>query len=455
MECTIANKKQVPLTKIVSASIIDTYGDIGRLEQRNSHWAARGLRKLYTEALPNIPHKAWLPVNSNTHTATLPLDFNYETFVGFVDKRWHKVRISINNKITDTINIQDVPCESACPKCGQDTNICNELVVTEEVNLIVINSGTYEQTIIKKLYPNGDYYLETSTPMLDVISNTVYYAKNREFIVAFDLKPCGCLDTTPLNTTNLQNFCPDVYCNFFAPCDNRCCTDYGGYKIFEESGLIQLDQRYPFDKVYIEYNGFISKINGQYYVPEVAFETLVEWTKYKEIWNKKNAQRWERIDQLESYKRERKNMMKVLGRVKLSQIIDAAMRIPKFDFDYPYNAWYGCFSSTAGIEAATAAATNPSANTTCCTTTTFINRTTYTLAVKVDGNPGSPVAFTSTYQNNVLIGALDLNYIFLAKQVLTLLDGDFLFNDTTGTINISPNVFVPGNTLIANYNKNQ
>lgn len=455
MECTIENKKQVPLSKVVAASIIDTYSDIGRTEQRNSHWAARGLKKLYTEALPKIKHKAWLPVNANTHTATLPLDFDEETFIGFVDKRWHKVPIKLNTAITDTINIVDVPCESACTKCGQDTNICNDLVVTEQVNLIVINSSTYEQTIIKKLYPNGDYFLETSTPVLDIESDTVLYAKSREFIVNFDLKPCGCLDTTPLNTTNLQNHCPDIYCNYYSTCDNRCCSDYGGYKIFEESGLIQLDQRYPFDKVYIEYNGFISKINGQYYVPMVAFETLVEWIKWKEIANKKSVSLAEREWQKQNYRRERGNMTKVLGRASLQFIIQASNQIPQFSFDLPYyNNWYGCFSQDAGVIAATAAAAVPSANPDCCTTTTFINRTAFTLAVKV-GQPGAPVDGTSVYQNNVLIGALDVNYVFLAKQIFTILDGDFSFNSATGTIDISPSIFVTDDTLIVNYNKNQ
>lgn len=458
MECTIENKKMVALSKVVSASIIDTYSDIGRTEQRNSHWAARGLRKLYAEALPNVKHKVWLPVSSNTHTATLPLDFYEETFVGFVDTRWHKVPIRLNNRLTDSVNIVDVPCESACPKCGQDTNICNDLVVTENVNLIVINDVTYEQTIIKKLYPNGDYYLETTTPVFDVIADDVIYARSKEFIAAFDLKPCGCLDTTPLNTSNLQTHCPDIYCNYFAPCDTTCCTDYGGYKIFEESGLIQMDQRYPFEKVYLEYNGYISKINGQYYVPMVAFETLVEWTKWKEIANKRNMTRWERMDQFESYKRERANMEKVLGRIPLSFITQSINSLPKFDIDYNWYDWYGCFScSTPAPTSITTSSTsvNPATGECCVTNvTTIVNRTGFVLNVKVDGNTGSPVAGATSYQNNVLINATDLVYCILAKQILTIKDGDMTFDASTGTISIAPNIFIFGDTLIAHYNKN-
>src|SRR5690606_774636 len=119
-------------------------------------------KKLYNEALPKVHHKVWLNVNKNTHTATLPLDYESETFVGFVDSRWHKVPLKMNTALTDSINIIDVPCEDKCDKCNQDKGICNDLVVTQESNLKVINDTTYEETIVKKLYPNGDYYLETS-----------------------------------------------------------------------------------------------------------------------------------------------------------------------------------------------------------------------------------------------------------------------------------------------------
>src|SRR6185503_13360999 len=112
-----------------------------------------------------------------------------------------------------------------------------------------------------------------------------------------------------------------------------------------------------------------------------------------------------------------------------------------------------CFNSSVGAVAATAAAANPTVNPDCCSTTTIINRTSFTLAVKV-GDDGAPVNNTSSYQNNVLIGAIDLNYIFLAKVIWTIKDGDFTFNSATGTIDISPNFFFTGDSLIVNYNKN-
>lgn len=454
MECTIENKKQIPLTKIVNASIVDTYQDISKVEQRYSHWACRGLKELYSHALPKIKHKVWITVNKNTHTATLPLDFDTECWVGFIDKNWQKVPLKLNQKITDTRNIIDIPCKDACPKCQQDISICNDLVITETSSLIVIGNNTYQQTVVKKLYPNGDYYLETIMPFFDVVTNTVIYppTPQKEFIVNFDLKPCGCLELDERNTQNLQKYCPDIYCNYYASCSSNCNTSFGGYKIFVESGLIQMDEHYSFDKVYIEYYGFISKINGQYYVPQVAFETLVEWVKLRSIKDKKGTERWRILDQKEDYRVAKGNMMKILGRVSLSHIMQAVVNLPKFDIDYDshYTNYQNCFTqtpiATTGVFTISGA---PVQN-----ITQIINRANFTLSVKTGLGIGHPVDGSSTYQNNVLKQALDLQYIIVAKQLYTLINGDFTFDSITGIINISPNKFFDGDSLIANYNKN-
>lgn len=456
MDCTIENRTLVPLSKAVSASIIDTYGDIGKMEQRLTHFAARELKKLYNEVLPKKKHKVVLTVNANTHTATLPEDFDEETFIGIFDSRGMKVPLKLNTNIVDLKNITEVECEDKCEKCNQDKSICNDLVVTQETNLIVINATTYEQTIVKKLYPNGDYYLETSTPILDIDTNNVTYSIKKEFIVNFDLKPCGCLETTETNLTNLQTFCNDIYCCYYASCDYRCSTNYGGYNIFVETGLIQFDTNYNFSKVYMEYNGFIQKVRGQYMIPQVAFETVVEGTKYRQIKNKMNVpditiRRW-----YDNYRIERGNMMKNLTKISLFNLVQSTKMLPKFDWDYDDN-WYGsfCNGSSSSFVSNSGISVTTNASGECCITnpTTIINRTAYVLNVKVDGAIGSPVSGASSYQNNILIGATDLVYIFLAKQILTLKDGDFTFNNVTGTIDISPNTLFTGDTLIAHFNK--
>lgn len=455
MECSVVNSKLVTLTSAVNAAIIDKYEEIGKTQQRFLHWGCREIKLLYNQILPKLKYKETLTVNQNTFTATLPLGFESETFIGGINERWQKIPLKLNNRLVDSKNIAQVACEDACPKCQQDTNICNDLVVTETDNLIVINDTTYVQTIVKKLYPNGDYYLETTTPILGIDTDEVTYVTKKEFITNFDLKPCGCLDTTAENIVTLQNFCPDIYCNYYAPCQQYCDNSNLGYRIFEETGLIQFDRNFPYDKVYIEYNGYIQKIRGQYYFPFMAFETVVEGIKKRAIKDKPNVARWQILDQKEDYRIAKRDLQKVLGRISFEQIVQAINKLPKFDFDYS-DDWYGCFNSSSSSQALLAASTTTNASGECCVTntSTIINRTAFVLSVKVDGNPGSPVNDTSTYQNNVLKNAIDLEYIFLENQIFTKKSGAFTFDPATGTIDISPNKFFTGDTLVINYNKN-
>lgn len=329
-------RRTVPLSRIVKASIVDSYEDIGKTQELYSHWAARGLRKLQHETLSLGVRKVLLHVSKGLHTATLPLDFNGDIFVGVIDDKGNKEPLLMMPDLVDIENIKAYACEDKCPRCNQDKAICGDLTTTIEVKIVRINGANYDQTITKKLYPNGDYYLETSTPFQPLdrggfSNNTVQYTITKEFIGKIDLKDCGCIDETVSNLENIKSFNSDVYCNYFINRCIPCSSRWGGYRVFEETGTIQLDPRYPFDVVYLEYKSFLPKKDGQYQAPEVAFETLVEWIKWKSIANRKNVARWERSDQWEHYRIERANMQKVMGKITVGQLMQSVGLTPKFN----------------------------------------------------------------------------------------------------------------------------
>lgn len=346
-------RRTVPLLNIVNAAILDMHEDIGKSQQTYLHWAARGLKKLSRETLRLGMRKVTITVNRSTNTATLPEDFTEEhgLFVIVCDK---KVPLRPNSSLVDTKGIQDIACEDKCPRCAQDTSLCNDLTITESTRLVQIGNQTGTETTIKKLYPNGEYFLEVTYPVLDIGSQTIRYVTAKDFITTLDMKPCGCVDLTPATVEKIRCCCPDVFCNHIMDCDCNCTEDFGTYNIFEETGLIQFDKVGQFKKVYLEYWGFIPKKHGQYHVPEIAYETLTEFTKYKAIQNKRGMTRWERQDQFESYRRERKNMEKIMGRVSLSYILDLIHGIPKFDIVIPCTDDCPCTESKIVEIAATA-----------------------------------------------------------------------------------------------------
>src|SRR5688572_7408102 len=483
-DCNTELKRTVPLYRVVAAAILDLHEDIGRLQQVSSHHAARGLKKLTRETLKTGLNRVTLPVNHNTNTATLPPDFDTEHFVGIINAQGYKVPLKVNNQIADYKNIEDIPIPEVCPKCSQNKQICQDLTITEETSLVDVNGIMAQQTVIKKLYPDGTYYLETKIPVWDIGSSGIVYTTTKEFITTLDLKECGCIVESPANLDKIKCLCPDIYACYYAECDNSCSVDYGGYRIFEDTGLIYFDNPNGFERVYLEYWGFMTKKNGQYQVPEVAFETLVEWTKYKWVQNKRNITRWERQDQFDSYTRERRNMEKIMGRVDLAQIIQSIWLIPKFDVDYDPDMWcsgsivsYATVNGSAAAKAAAdatcleaiEAAAEVDSSTDGCNAAEPVPeecpsppcdpvKTPFQLA-KVAGVGDGPTAGTHIYQHNDLKGALDANIIYVNNTPEKILLLQYTFNSTTGTIErfqgdgVTPNNFQTGDVLIVPYAK--
>lgn len=443
----------IPLSRAVNAAIIDMYEDQGKMFQLASHWAAREFKLLDTQILKTsrrIP--VTLTVNQNTKTATLPPDFEEELFVGIINSNGLKVPLKINNSIVNTKFIEDIPCIDKCPKCNANKAICDDLSITEDTTIVTINSINYEQTITKKMYPNGDYYIETNTPYLDIQTNVVEYRAARQFIAHIDLKPCGCVEETDANMINIQTCNPNVYCQYFAPCDNSCNVNYGGYKIFSESGLIQFDYKLNFSKVYLEYKGYLLKIKGQYFIPSVAFETVVEGTKYRAIKDKRNVPEITIRRKQMDYKEAKASMRQVMGRTSLVNIINSILTTPKFDI-YFDDYYQGCINTPIVISQTSndCLVNNVSGNSgNNISPTPATGYVPFTFVRIVTGLTDGGL---TTIQDNVLIGALNLSILIVNDTTYTQAKGDFSIDNSTGVIDIYPNYFFNGDVIVGNYFK--
>jgi len=447
----------VPLSRVVNAATLDMWEDKGRSQQVYTHWAARGLMELNSHILKGGIRRVLLHVNANTKTATLPADYNGKVFIGFIDERGIKIPLDIDTGLTNTQSITDVPCEDKCPKCNANKAICDDLTITVETVVVVINSVNYDQTITKKLYPNGDYYLESVIPYLDIDTDTVNYRTSKEFIAHIDLTDCGCVECTDENISTIRNCCPDVYCNYFAPCG---CADIdnGGYSIFEDTGLIQLSRKFKYSKVYLEYRASMLKINGQYQVPKIAFEALVEWIKYKAIQNKRNVSRLDRNDQWNHYIIAKGNLSKVKNRVSISNILFAALKTPKFDVFVEYDYHYTTPTVTSVTTDTSCDVSNRNdsggsgggGSVPPAPTSGYVP---FSFGV-IAGMPNAPVDQEDFWQSDSLKGALNLVSFILNDTNYTLAKGDFSFDSSTGTIRLNNgNVFFTGDVLVGTYFK--
>jgi hypothetical protein len=344
----------VPITRIAKRAALDMYADYEKEQARYMAWAIDFLKKLVRETLKSPKKYAFLTVNKHLNNAVLPCDFKEEIGVYVIDNCGKKVQLVSNQHIINSQLATDIGCESECKeKCGcYPKQLCDELQTTQVVKKIRIGEVDYDETVTSTLMPNGEYYVVTTTPVLNTVEGEIEYINKKEYITSFDLNTCGCIKPTEQNSARLEAVCYDAWCCYCAPCSTS--SEVGGYRIFEESGTIHVDGGFAGDKIYLEYRGFLPKSGNEYLAPEVAFETIIEHTKYKSIQNKKGVPQWERRDQFDSYLRERSNMTKVMGRISIADILDSALKIPKFQ--YNYNACGGAGSyipvSTTTIVAA-------------------------------------------------------------------------------------------------------
>lgn len=448
--CPDILKKLVPLSKVVSAVILDLYEDAGKMQQLVFYWAARELKLMQRESIKSGTRRVLITVNQNTRTASLPPDFDTETFVGYI-KNGKKIPIPLRTNLVNDNSITTIECEDTCTVCGQDASICNDLTVTESEEVVVVGDSTAIKTTIKKLYPDGSYFLETTYPYWDYTNSVIAYATTKEFIATIDLKDCGCINPTVENIETIQNCCYDCYCNHFMTCSTTCDRDKGGYAIFEEAGLMQFDYNFRETQVYLEYRGFIPKLNGQLAVPEVSFEALVEATKFRVIEGKRNVPNQEKLFRLSMKNTARKAMVKVMNRLSLDDIIHAINLTPKFDWTCP--SWNDYSPVTTTVTTITNSNACDTSTVSCSSSNPVL--TPFQIAVKVPEATisGLPVAGVSTYQNDVLIDGLNLEYIIISDNIYTKQMGQFTFDSVTGTIDISPNIWVVDDVLIANFNK--
>lgn len=441
-------KNTIPITKVASAALLDTYADISMagVQETYLHWASRGMTKLVNEVLKSNIQKVILPVNRTTKTAVLPVGFKSEVFVGIINHYGQKVSFRLNTSLADEKGVEvTAACEDKCPKCNSNKAVCNDLSITEETSIVVINDATYEKKIVKKLYPDGRYFLETTTPVLNIDTSTVEYSVQKEFVANISLKPCGCVEETQENIDLIRSCRPDIYSCYYAPlCSITLDT---GYRIFPETGYIKFDDRFSFDKVYLEYRGVIPKINGQYHIPEVCFETLVEYTKFKAVDGKPNVSNNDKLWRWNRYMTERGNMRKIIGRLSLSKILQLINQLPKFEYDSPLDTGcYPCISTPTSLPASSGDCVMTGVS-----TSNTVNSKSF-IPFEYSGIVGvgdGPVHESISYQNDKFKNALGINAIYIDNQMYTLKKGEFTIDTDDGIIALTnENKFYDTNVLV-------
>lgn len=451
----------IPISKVVEAVMVDMYADqaTAGLQQRCFHHAVRGYQKLNNESLKGSlggVSRVMLKVNKLTNTVTLPLGFKQELFIGIIDFYGTKVPLRLRSDIVDP-QIGITEQVEQCPTCKANKRACRDLEITETTEYDIINGNTYERTIVKKMYPDGRYFLESRIPVLNIDTNEIEYTTQKQFIAKIELEDCGCPKRTEENMEIIKTCDPATYCQYYAPCTSA--TLNAGYNVLLEQGCIAFTKNFPHDSIYIEYRTFLPKVNGQYMIPDICLETLVNYVKFKLVENKPNVSESSKQIMFDRYRIERQNFKKVFYRFDLWAILDAATRLPKFEVSIEPNETY-C-STTMTVSQSLAASVCDDCSTNGGSTnggsgssgsgggsSTQKQFVPFSYAGIV-GVGNAPVDGSSTYQNDIFKNALQLENIYIANTIYNRVKGDFTIDTVSGTISIAPNTFVSGDPIIA------
>lgn len=330
------------ISDVVRRAAMDMYAQLDDVKARYTMWAVDSWKEINDMVIKSGIRRIILPINKNTNSATLPIDFEDDTFVAFIDDCGLKVPLSAKNNIVSKIGIDKSECDGCCDKgCTScyDKALCNELSSKEIRRTVKIYGVDYEEVETSTLMPTGEYYVETKTPMFDAESGLITYPVTREYKAKLELEVCGCIKETEENSEAIKTCCPDLWACYCSPCSEGV-YDLGGYKIFKDIRIIQLDNIRNYENVYLEYRGSLPRVGNEYIIPAVAYEALVAKVKYNSIANKKGVPLWERQDFWRQYEVKFGNMKKSLRRVHLSQIVQSLMKTPKFDFGISDTASY-------------------------------------------------------------------------------------------------------------------
>ena len=183
-------------------------------------------KELRNDVLKIIDHK-WVGVDKTKvpYQAILPECASLLKNVGCLDNCNKYVAYTNFNSMP---NVEDLDVKSVC-NCKQGIKECIETYEKIEDD-VILPSGTFTKTTIKKVLSNGDVYTYTNTPMENLDANgvvlpppspAVVYVDDETYVCRLDINECGCVQLSQENLFKINSCCTEAT---IVNCSNVCKT---------------------------------------------------------------------------------------------------------------------------------------------------------------------------------------------------------------------------------------
>lgn len=203
-----------------------------------------------------------LPVNKKLKYIDVPDGYLDFSSISAPDHRGQFRPMVINKNIP--VDFVDIGASPTCGcDCGCDCQYCSNITNYEVISSIVmapVPGGAiqaFTATQRKKMYKDGRYVRETTTPVQRFVNNTLQATEletTTEFLCNLEVKECGCLADTPQNTELIFKFCDSCDVAFDCGCPVVVeLPNQNYYNINQIGNRIQLPPNFTHDHVLLRY----------------------------------------------------------------------------------------------------------------------------------------------------------------------------------------------------------
>lgn len=230
-----------------------------------------------------VTKKYYLDLANNSlvlpNDCLLVIGVGYEDNCGSIQPLWYNSKIPIPMLFENSL-----PCQ--CDTCGEENTSCGLIKEFDKVEEESTFGSDYINSITTTILNDGTVIKTTRTWGLQIESQgrttTIVPFDTQEEVCILDKLPCGCVATTPSNTTKINSLSTSC-CSLNTGCGNydiSCCDpSVNSYRLDIQGRLLLMSPNYDKDYIIIKYVTAINDKND-YQIPTIALEAMIRGIKY-------------------------------------------------------------------------------------------------------------------------------------------------------------------------------
>jgi len=348
----LANK--VPVSDIVKSLLIREGDVLGQHFRQYLEVAKDVYRDLNLYAIRET-RRYMIEVNKKTNSIKLPKDCLMWSSIQVPDECGQLLPLLQNTNLTGDIVDLNLANDCGC-QCNCQSELCGSLKHYEVIHKTIMapmpngEQQGFECMERKTIYPNGDYYLEWTEPVVKYDGDqhvATELESKTEFICRLEVEACGCVKDCPANREMITGSCGAGFFPYECGCPSCPPVMPNATYGYEEFGdTICFDSAFCYDYVLLRY--YVEQKGSSFMVPIIAKTAMIRGimfemlpyqpgSGYTALALQRRQVQFERL-----YKEERKRLFRLINRFSLKNFYERTLgqrRMPGPGWHLSYQTW--------------------------------------------------------------------------------------------------------------------